>query len=320
MESQQIEVSRHNTRNKVNYPVHGKPIMIRTYNAVTSITLSARWRKYLAIMPALFALGCAHSTNVAMNQQPEQKTQTASIEGHNAATLQSDPLLEGLKKKDIANAKKLAKQRYQLSWKTIAQRSRFVRSRMIATLNKLNAPTSLQVVPIVESSYNPYAVSHSGAIGLWQLMPATARDLGVRSNKKFDGRRGIDASTVAAVGYLQQLHQRFNSWPLAFAAYNIGPNALARLLKKHTWKNSDGLDSIPIPIKNRAYVQHIIGMVALLQEHTFSFPEPVKTRKVALTAPIDINRLALISDMVENDIFRFNPFLNHSQYLKTRIN
>ncbi|MDQ6982606.1 MAG: LysM peptidoglycan-binding domain-containing protein [Mariprofundus sp.] len=278
--------------------------------------------KYLAMGPMFFAIGCAHSPNLTLHQQPEHKAEiagTASVDGRGATVLKSDPLLAGLEKEDIANAKKMAQQRYQHSWNTMAQRSRFVRSRLLDALNKLNAPTSLQVIPIVESSYNPYAISHSGAIGLWQLMPATARGLGVHSNKKFDGRREIDASTVAAVGYLQQLYQRFNSWPLAFAAYNIGPNALARQLKKHAWGNSDGLNSIPIPVENRAYVQHIIGMVALLQEHSFSFPEPVKTRKVALTAPIDINRLALISGMAENDIFRFNPFLNQSQYLKTNI-
>ena len=278
--------------------------------------------KYLAMGPMLFALGCAHAPNLALHQQSEHKaevTGTASVGDRSASVLTSDPLLAGLQKEDIANAKKLTMQRYQHSWKTIAQRSRFVRHRLVDALNKLNAPASLQVIPVVESSYNPYAISHSGAIGLWQLMPATARGLGVHSNKKFDGRREIDASTVAAVRYLQQLHQRFNSWPLAFAAYNIGPNALAKQLKKHAWKNSDGLDSIPIPIENRAYVQHIIGMAALLQEHTFSFPEPVKTRKVALTAPIDINRLAKISGMEENEIFRFNPVLNQSQYLKTNI-
>jgi len=278
--------------------------------------------KYLAMGPMFFAIGCAHSPNLSLHQQTEHKAAvagTASVDGRGATVQKSDPLLAGLEKEDIDNAKKMAQQRYQHSWNTMAQRSRFVRSRLLDALNKLNAPISLQVIPIVESSYNPYAISHSGAIGLWQLMPATARGLGVHSNKKFDGRREIDASTVAAVSYLLQLYQRFNSWPLAFAAYNIGPNALARQLKKHAWENSDGLNSIPIPVENRAYVQHIIGMVALLQDHSFSFPEPVKTRKVALTAPIDINRLALISGMAENDIFRFNPFLNQSQYLKTNI-
>jgi len=289
-------------------------------NREPDIRLSGTWKKFLVMLPVLFALGCSHAINPVLNQQPEKKTAGPDqMNDRGAEAALANPLLAGLQKEDIALAKEMAQQRYQHSWETIAQRSRFVRGRLLDMLEKMNAPISLQVVPIVESSYNPYAISHSGAVGLWQLMPATARGLGVHTNKKFDGRREVNASTAAAIDYLQQLYQRFDSWPLAFAAYNIGPNALARQLKKQTWENTDGLDNMPIPIENRAYVQHIIGMAALLQEHTFSFPEPVKTRKVALASPIDINRLALISGMAENDIFRFNPFLNQSQYLKTNI-
>ncbi len=226
-----------------------------------------------------------------------------------------DPLLAGISEKDINYAKRLARINYRRSWKTIEQRSRFVRSRLLKTLDSLHAPTSLQAIPVVESTYNPYALSHSGAVGLWQLMPATARSLGVRSGRYINGRRNIAQSTSGAVNYLQQLHQRFNSWPLAIAAYNLGPNALARRLKKHAWTQADGLHRMPIPAATRLYVQHIIGLIALLHDQSFSFPEPYKTRALALKAPVDIHLLAQISGMAENDIFRFNPCLNRAQYL-----
>jgi len=230
-----------------------------------------------------------------------------------------DPLLEGISEKDINRAKRLARVNYRRSWKTIEQRSRFVRSRLLETLDNMHAPASLQVIPVVESTYDPYALSHTGAVGLWQLMPATARGLGVRSGKQVDGRRDIAESTTGAVNYLQQLHQRFDSWPLAIAAYNIGPNALARRLRKHAWTQADGLRRMPIPAATRLYVQHIIGLIALLHDHSFSFPEPIKTRALALKAPIDIHLLAQISGMAENDIFRFNPCLNRAQYLHQMI-
>jgi len=227
----------------------------------------------------------------------------------------TDPLLAGISEKDINNAKRLARINYRRSWKIIEQRSRFVRSRLLETLGSMHAPASLQVIPVVESTYNPYALSHTGAVGLWQLMPATARSLGIRSGSHLDGRRAITASTSGAVNYLQQLHQRFNSWPLAIAAYNIGPNALARRLKKHAWTQADSLERMPIPAATRLYVQHIIGLIALLHDQSFSFPEPYKTRALALKAPVDIHLLAQISGMEENDIFRFNPCLNRAQYL-----
>jgi len=232
---------------------------------------------------------------------------------------QNDPLLAGLNRADIDRARLLAKHNYQSSWDAISERSRFVRQRMLDTLIRLDAPLSLQVIPAVESTYDPYAVSHSGALGLWQLMPRTAHGLGVHSDKKTNGSRSIEASTEAAVSYLLQLHQRFDSWPLAFAAYNLGPNAVGMRLRKRPWSNGDGIDTMPIPAATRLYVQHIIGLVALTGEHTFIFPDPVKTRTLALSTPVDIHRLAKLSDMGENDIFRYNPCLNQAQYLRKSV-
>lgn len=238
---------------------------------------------------------------------------------HFSPTTHQDPLLEGIQPADIAMTKALAKQNFQRSWKTISTRSRFVRERLLATLKKLNAPSSLQVLPAVESTYDPYALSHAGALGLWQLMPRTARVLGVESNKKRNGRRNISISTAAAIRYLQKIHQRFNSWPLAIAAYNMGPYAVAKRLKKRPWKDSDGLENMPIPASTRAYVQHVIGLAALLHDETFQFPDPITTKPLEIQAPIDLQRLARLSGMTENDIFRFNPSLNQAQYLHEKV-
>jgi len=230
-----------------------------------------------------------------------------------------DPLLEGIQSTDITMTKTMAKQHFQRSWKTISTRSRFVRERLLLTLKRLNAPTSLQVIPAVESTYNPYALSHAGALGLWQLMPRTARVLGVTSSKKRNGRRNISDSTTAAIRYLQKIHQRFHSWPLTIAAYNMGPYAVAKRLKKHPWKDSDGLENMPIPTSTRTYVQHVIGLVALLDEQTLQFPEPISTKPLEVQAPIDLQRLAQLSGISENDLFRFNPGLNQSQYLHEKV-
>lgn len=249
---------------------------------------------------------------------PADSLQPLSTELRSTTAL-SDPLLAGLKRADIDRAKLLAKRNYLRSWDAISERSLYVRQRMLDTLIRLDAPLSLQVIPAVESTYDPYAISHSGALGLWQLMPRTANGLGVHSDKKTNGSRSIEASTEAAVSYLLQLHQRFDSWPLAFAAYNLGPNAVGKRLRKQPWSNGDGLETMPIPASTRLYVQHIIGLIALTQEHTFIFPEPVKTRTLELSTPVDIHRLAKLSNMSENDIFRYNPCLNQAQYLRKSV-
>jgi soluble lytic murein transglycosylase-like protein len=95
-----------------------------------------------------------------------------------------------------------------------------------------------------ESSFNPNARSHVGAIGLTQLMPATARELGV------DPRDPIQ-NMIGGARYLKQQYRRFGSWQLALAAYNAGPTRVARLGR------------IPNITETKNYVTKIITMASL---------------------------------------------------------
>ena len=88
-------------------------------------------------------------------------------------------------------------------------------------------PLELALLPIVESTYDPLAYSHSHAVGLWQFIPSTGASLGLRRDRWYDGRRDVIDSTDAAITYLTRLHRRFDSdWLLALAAYNV-PQLLA---------------------------------------------------------------------------------------------
>ena len=249
--------------------------------------------------------------------EPELQLEPAIKLPDAAKTL--DPLLKKINPDDLAQAQAMAKRNFLQKWDAVAKRSRYVRYRLLESLKQIGAPSSLQVIPIVESAYNPYALSHAGALGLWQLMPGTAHELGLRPNKEQNGRRHIEHSTQAAMQYLFMLHDRFESWPLAIAAYNMGPNGLSRRLKKSPWKNSDGLDNMPIPLSTRIYVQHVIGLAALLRMDIFSFPEPTETRALLLKPPVDIIELVQQTGMEKEEIFRFNPSLNQAQYLKNPI-
>jgi len=231
----------------------------------------------------------------------------------------SDPLFKGLTPEDLEMARASASKYYGKRWPTIQQRSRFVRFRMLESLNRQHVPSSLQIIPVVESTYNPYALSHAGALGLWQLMPRTAKGLGIEADKKFNGRRNIEQSTEAAVQYLMKLHDRFDNWPLALAAYNLGPNAVSRRLKKSPWDIAYGLEKMPVPTSTRAYVQHIIGLASLLEAGSLHFPEPIKTVPVHLKPPVDIHLLAKLGGMEKDDIFRFNPSLNQAQYFTRAV-
>jgi len=99
-------------------------------------------------------------------------------------------------------------------------------------LRAAGLPASLVFLPIVESWYNPRAVSRVGAAGLWQFMPPTARGMRLQVDGLIDERRDPYRSTSSALAYLSGLNQQFDSWFLALAAYNGGPGRLDRILRR----------------------------------------------------------------------------------------
>ena len=86
-----------------------------------------------------------------------------------------------------------------------------------------DVPKDLKYLSMIESGYNPKALSYVGAVGLWQFMPATARENGLVINDYLDERRDLKKSTRAAANYLSRLYSNFGSWHLSAASYNGGP-------------------------------------------------------------------------------------------------
>ncbi len=102
------------------------------------------------------------------------------------------------------------------------------RSSVEAEIKKIGLPMELSALPHVESGYNPRARSKVGAVGLWQVMPATARHLG------FDPKHLFSPSYNTRVGLavMMDAYSKLGSWPLAITAYNHGVNGVMRAIKE----------------------------------------------------------------------------------------
>ncbi len=102
-----------------------------------------------------------------------------------------------------------------------------------ATLRDRGLPEDLQYLAMIESGYDPKAVSWAGAVGLWQFMPTTGEEYGLPMSKWADQRKNPELSTAAAAAYLSDLEDRLGSWHLAMAAYNMGYGGLTASMQKY---------------------------------------------------------------------------------------
>ncbi len=113
-------------------------------------------------------------------------------------------------------------------------------------------PGELVWLAEVESGFNPHARSPVGAVGMFQLMSATAKDQGLRT-WPLDQRRDPERSAAAAAHYLNGLHKRFKDWRLAIAAYNAGEGTVSRLLKARQAHSYDEI-ATRLPSETQMYV------------------------------------------------------------------
>ncbi|HEX8313666.1 MAG TPA: lytic transglycosylase domain-containing protein [Flavisolibacter sp.] len=127
-----------------------------------------------------------------------------------------------------------------------------------SALEKRNLPTELKYLAVIESELKTGATSVKGAGGPWQLMPETARDLGLRVNGRVDERRDYFKSTYAAARYLAYLYELYEDWLLVIAAYNGGPGKVNTAIKKSGSRNFWDLQ-YHLPAESRNHVKKFIA-------------------------------------------------------------
>jgi membrane-bound lytic murein transglycosylase D len=119
-------------------------------------------------------------------------------------------------------------------------------------------PVELKYLAVVESELKSTARSGVGAVGPWQFMPATARDLGLKVTKYKDERRDFYKSTHAAARYLTQLYGIYNDWLLVIAAYNCGPGGVNSAIRRSGTRDFWHLQNY-LPAESRKHVKKFIA-------------------------------------------------------------
>jgi membrane-bound lytic murein transglycosylase D len=121
---------------------------------------------------------------------------------------------------------------------------------------KQKIPAELVWIAEVESSFDPRARSPAGAVGLFQLMPDTAKKYGLKTTWPFDDRLKPGESAEAAARHLEYLHGRFKDWRLALAAYNAGEGAVQKVLEQHKARTYDAI-ATHLPAETQMYVPKV---------------------------------------------------------------
>jgi membrane-bound lytic murein transglycosylase D len=186
---------------------------------------------------------------------------------------------------------------------------------IVDELERRGMPRELALLPVVESAFEPYAYSKARASGLWQFIPGTGSNYGLKQNWWYDGRRDVVESTRAALDYLQALHDEFNGdWLLAIAGYNCGEGNVAKAIRRNR-RAGKPIDfwNLKLPRETRAYVPKLLAMSRLVgnpADYGLEFsriPDQAYFTQIATGGQIDLQVVADVAGITKEEIYELNP-------------
>ena len=180
-------------------------------------------------------------------------------------------------------------------------------------IDRLGVPHELKYLPIIESALNPKAASRMGAKGLWQFMFTTGKLYGLKANNYIDERFDPIKSTTAALLYLKDLYDMFQSWELAIAAYNCGPGNVKKAIKR-SGGNTDFWKIYPwLPNETRGYLPGFIAanyIMTFYEDHGICPMEPnipIATDTIHINKNLHFKQIAEVCGTDIEEIRALNP-------------
>ena len=189
---------------------------------------------------------------------------------------------------------------------------------IVEELEKNNMPLELALLPIVESAFDPFAYSHGRAAGMWQFIPGTGKNYGMKQTWWYDGRRDVIASTEGAIKYLKRLHKMFDGdWLHALASYNSGEGRVMRAIRKNKRQGKPtDFWSLDLPRETEAYVPKLLALAEILknqEKYDFDWPEIQNKQVIEVVdvgSQIDLAMAAKLAGLTTEELHALNPGYN----------
>ncbi|MBK1972182.1 transglycosylase SLT domain-containing protein [Campylobacter sp. TTU-622] len=191
-------------------------------------------------------------------------------------------------------------------------------------LIKNDVPSEILYLAIVESGLKTHSISNAKAVGIWQFMRPTARNLGLRVDAYVDERRDPVKSTYAAIDYLKTLKTEFGKWYLALLAYNCGNGKLRQAIKQ---AKSDDLavlidpDKKYLSLETRTFIRKILILAFLANDKEFFLQKDISLMNYSLSNPfvkVDVPSGVALRDLAKSanitlaTLKKYNPQFKHN--------
>jgi len=292
---------------------------------------------HILCLVVLFVAACAHSPHEMASESNRvnasadvtivdaavvEDNVAVQVDGQSTDARQADDLWQRIRQQlqfTNLNHPRIARQIEQISHRPrdlqiLSQRARPFLHPIVEAIEARGLPLDIALIPIIESSFEPLAVSPRKAAGLWQIMPATGKYLGLTLNRWYDGRYDLLASTAAALDYLAYLHKFFDGdWLLALAAYNAGEGRVQRAIKANAaaGRKTDYWH-LDLPTATEVYVPKLLALSRLIAfperygVRLYPIPNQPYLQAIQVGPQLELAVVAAAVDMPLDDLRKFN--------------